>query len=234
MPGTKSPTPAPGLASGAVHRQLREQILGGDLAPGDALPSERVLSDQFGVNRHAVREALKRLQQAGLVLISQGGATRVRDWRDSAGLEVLLDLVEQGTEPPSELIRSVLEMRASIGVDAARRCAQRADRDARTRIQQLAETVAAAIDRSAESPEAVEPFVSLWAQVVDGSDNLAYRLGLNSLNSALDAFPQLGEKLTPRDPHAIRDLGAAIAAKDGGAAGQAAARLLEPDIDLAG
>lgn len=222
----------PELASGAVHQRLREQILGGVLAPGDPVPSERVLSEELSVNRHAVREALKRLQQAGLIRITQGGATRVLDWRDSAGLEVMLDLVEHGAEPPVELMRSVLEMRASIGVDAARRCAQRADPAARARARELAEDVADAVEEGA-GPGIVDPFVSLWQQIVDGSGNLAYRLGLNSLNSALDAYPQLGERLAPRDPAALRALGKALADGEPAAAGEAAARLLEPDIDLA-
>lgn len=233
MPEATPTRSSPGLASGAVHLRLREQILGGSLAPGDPVPSERALSEEIGVNRHAVREALKRLQQAGLVTISQGGATRVRDWRDSAGLEVMLDLVRHGDEPPADLMRSVLEMRASIGVDAARRCAERAGASARESARDLAEAVAGAIE-AGTSPDVVEPFVSLWQQIVDGSGNLAYRLGLNSLNSALDAYPQIGERLAPRDPGSLRDLGAAIAARDGEAAGAAAARLLEPDIDLAG
>ena len=47
--------------------RLRRAILAGTHAPGDALPSERQLSEELGASRHAVREALKRLQQAGLV-----------------------------------------------------------------------------------------------------------------------------------------------------------------------
>ena len=70
-----------------------------------------------------MREALKRLQQAGLIRISQGGATRVLDWRQSGGLEVLLDLMDAPGSPPPELIRSVLEMRETVGVDAAGKCA---------------------------------------------------------------------------------------------------------------
>ena len=42
------------------------RILEGKLEAGSALPSERFLAEEFGVNRHAVREALKRLEQAGL------------------------------------------------------------------------------------------------------------------------------------------------------------------------
>ena len=232
MARTDSPDPAAQLASSSVHRRLREQILSGVLAPGDPIPSERDLAEEIGVNRHAVREALKRLQQAGLVRIAQGGATRVRDWHDTAGLELMLDLVEHGAEPPAELIRSALEMRASIGIDAARRCTDRADADTRAVVSELAEVVAAAVEQE-RGAGVVESYVSLWQGIVGGSGNLAYRLGLNSLNSALDAYPEFGELLVPRDAAVVRQLGKAIGAGNGEAAAEAAKRLLEADIDLA-
>ena len=53
--------PAP-TVSARIHADLRTEILSGRLAPGDALSSERALSEELGANRHAVREALKRLQ----------------------------------------------------------------------------------------------------------------------------------------------------------------------------
>src|SRR6185503_12463033 len=113
--------------SGQIHARLRAEILGGRFAPGDALPSERTLSEELGASRHAVREALKRLQQAGLVQISQGGATRVRDWRHHGGLDLLLELGASGEVPAGlEVPRAVLELRACVGADAARRCAERA------------------------------------------------------------------------------------------------------------
>src|SRR3954449_6753475 len=114
--------PAASTRSAEIHARLRQAILTGEHAPGDALPSERQLSDELGASRHAVREALKRLQQAGLVSISQGGATRVRDWRHSGGLGLLLALGSEGDAPPEELglVRAMFEMRASVGADAAR------------------------------------------------------------------------------------------------------------------
>ena len=111
--------------SGQIHARLRADILGGRYAPGDALPSERTLSEELDTSRHAIREALKRLQQGGLVSISQGGATRVRDWRHHGGLELLLE----GELPEAlQARRAALEMRACVGADAARRCAARAER----------------------------------------------------------------------------------------------------------
>lgn len=47
-----------------VYLQLRKQILNGTLPTGAELPSERELAEKLGVNRGAVREAIKRLQQA--------------------------------------------------------------------------------------------------------------------------------------------------------------------------
>jgi hypothetical protein len=79
-----------------------------------------------------VLEALKRLEQAGLVRVSQGGATRVRDWRHEGGLDLLTQLGVLG-KPDIELLRSELEMRLCIGVDAARQCAERAPSPTATR-----------------------------------------------------------------------------------------------------
>src|SRR3954470_561937 len=184
--------------SDRVHERLRGDILAGRLAPGDAVPSERVLADELEVNRHAVREALKRLQQAGLVRISQGGATRVQDWRDAGGLDLLLDLASAADIPP-ELVRSVLEMRASIGIDAARRAASRADAPVRARVRELAAAVAAA-----DGPgETDERYAALWGAIVAASANLAYRLALNSLNAALEAHQELLDVVRPTDPSTV-------------------------------
>ena len=41
------------LASEAVHADLRQAILSGELAPGDAVPSERELSERLSVNQNS-------------------------------------------------------------------------------------------------------------------------------------------------------------------------------------
>jgi DNA-binding FadR family transcriptional regulator len=214
--------------SDQIHEALRREILEGKLSPGDAVPSERALAERFGVNRHAVREALKRLQQAGLVNISQGGATRVLDWRDAGGLEVLLDLAGgSGGVPPVELMRSVLEMRASIGVDAARRCAARASQEERATIDWIARATAEAI--GSDDAAVDERFAEMWRAIVVGSGNIAYRLALNSLLEALESYAPVAQALRPTDDDGLHALGAAIAAGDASAAETAARRLLEPD-----
>ena len=49
-----------------AHRQIRAQILAGELHPGDAL-RDSVLAEQMGISRSPVREALRLLEQSGLV-----------------------------------------------------------------------------------------------------------------------------------------------------------------------
>lgn len=171
------PTAQPPLSS-QIHVALRAEILAGSYAPGSPLPSERVLSERLGTNRHAVREALKRLQQAGLVQISQGGATRVRDWRREGGLDLLVELAGTGEAPDElELPRATLEMRACVGADAARLCARRAT--AAVRAELLARAAALAAEPDLDNRN--EIYERLWEAIVDASGNVAYRLALNTL-----------------------------------------------------
>jgi GntR family transcriptional repressor for pyruvate dehydrogenase complex len=126
----------------------------------------------------------------------------------------------------------VLEMRVSVGVDAARLCAARAAPRERARIGELAEQVAEGIGTN--PAEALGDFVGLWESIVDGSGNVAYRLALNSLTRALGAYPQTAAAALPTDPPGTRELGKAIAGGDPEAAAGAAGRLLQRDVDALG
>jgi DNA-binding FadR family transcriptional regulator len=55
-----------------VARRLEDMMLSGALRPGDVLPSERELTETFGVGRSAIREALFALQRMGLIAIRNG------------------------------------------------------------------------------------------------------------------------------------------------------------------
>ena len=66
--------------------QLQQRIRDGHLAPGDPLPSEAQLKDEFGVGRVTVRSALRELEREGLVLKSKGKGTVVRGDRVAQSL----------------------------------------------------------------------------------------------------------------------------------------------------
>ncbi len=99
------------------------QIIGGMYAPGMLLPKESELSDEYGVSRTSVREAMRVLAAKGLVDIRQKVGTRVRQpelwnvfdsdllrWHSEAGRgeEVMRDLVElrQILEPAAARLAS--------------------------------------------------------------------------------------------------------------------------------
>src|SRR5690349_1346094 len=58
-----------------IVQQIEESILKGALKPGDQLPAERELAQNFGVSRTAVREAVKALREKGLVEAYSGRGT---------------------------------------------------------------------------------------------------------------------------------------------------------------
>ena len=78
------------------------------------------------------------------------------------------------------MTRDMLEMRACIGADAARLCAERADDDARATVVDLAEAYARIGPDVAELAAAN---IGLWRAIVLGSRNVAYLLAFNSLAS---------------------------------------------------
>jgi DNA-binding FadR family transcriptional regulator len=62
----------PQRLSEEVYRQLKEAILGGYYKPGDRLPSEKAFCQTFGVGRPVVREALRSLENSGLITVRPG------------------------------------------------------------------------------------------------------------------------------------------------------------------
>lgn len=76
MPLTASPVPERALLRDDVYLRLRDAIVDGTLRPGEQLRDQE-LAARLGVSRTPVREALLRLQQAGLVSARPGRSTTV-------------------------------------------------------------------------------------------------------------------------------------------------------------
>jgi len=60
-----------------LSERIERRILDGELKPGDPLPTEQELAESFGVNRSTVREAIRLLEQEGLLVRAAGRRLQV-------------------------------------------------------------------------------------------------------------------------------------------------------------
>src|SRR5690349_11255870 len=170
-----------------VFEQLAHEVVGGGLGPGEALPSERRLSELLGVSRPAVREALQRLSHAGLVEVRQGDTTTVRDFRRHGGLELLPRLLVLAGELDLGVARSLLEARLLLGPQVAGLAARKLPTSAKA--DALAADLRAAVRRLETAADLVAKqhhALAFWDLVVDAGDNIAFRLMFNSLRAAYE------------------------------------------------
>jgi GntR family transcriptional regulator, phosphonate transport system regulatory protein len=63
-----------------IASDIAQAIGQGAYPPGQRLPSEHALAEQFGVNRHTIRRSLASLSNQGLVRVTQGSGTYVEDF----------------------------------------------------------------------------------------------------------------------------------------------------------
>jgi GntR family transcriptional repressor for pyruvate dehydrogenase complex len=77
-----------------IISQLKQSILLGHFKPGDKLPAERDLAEEFRVSRVAIREALRTLENAGFLVTRQGagGGAYVTDLNFENLAKTFLDL----------------------------------------------------------------------------------------------------------------------------------------------
>lgn len=119
-----------------VAREIRTLLENGLLGEGDRLPAERELAAQLGVSRGTVREALRGLENAGLVTLRHGvsGGAFIRRPDSTAFRETLGDLYRFGDLTAEHLT----EARIMLGREVVRlACVRRDDAD----LQALAENI---------------------------------------------------------------------------------------------
>jgi DNA-binding FadR family transcriptional regulator len=213
-----------------VYDQLLDEMLGGDLGPGESLPSERRLAEVLGVSRPAVREALQRLVSAGIVDVRQGDSTTVRDFRRLGGLDLLPRLLLARGGLDLAVARSILEARAYVGPKIAELAAERGGPDVAGDLARAVEELGADDDGVRRQLVAL----AFWEHLVEAADSITFRLMFNSMRAAylplvealaplmaaevdrVDAYAGLTEAVRAGDPDLAREraadlLGAATA-----------------------
>lgn len=107
-----------------IVQQIEGSILKGELIEGSQLPAERDLAKQFGVSRTAVREAIKALQEKGLVDAFPGRGTFVTNGNSNSMRRSLDRIIKSGETDGWEYL---VEAREILEPEIAALAAVRAD-----------------------------------------------------------------------------------------------------------
>src|SRR4051794_4374560 len=165
------------MVASRVFGNLVEAVLSGRYEPGEKLPTQRALAAELDVNMASVREAVKRLEQLGLVEVRQGDAMRVTDWRTSGGLDVIAHVLFNAGGLDRDTLRHLMEARRLMLPEAARPPGLRPDDDPGQRLRALAERIADAPDDA--SVQALD--FAFFAELVEAAGNVVLMLVTNSI-----------------------------------------------------
>ena len=158
---------------------LGERIREGQLAPGDKLPTEAAVMAEFGVSRTVVREAISKLQAAGLVETRHGVGTFVVGPGQASfritpeQLETLRDVI------------AVLELRIGLETEAAALAAMRRGEENLQAMRLALDEFAAAVG---EGRDAVAPDFAFHLEIARATRNAHFA----------DLLSSLGAKIIPR------------------------------------
>lgn len=159
-----------------IADRLTEEILLGQYRTGERLPSERDLAGRFDANRGAVREAMQRLQQLGIVDIQPGGA-RIAPI-DQASLDVIGHLLALGDLPEASLVSQVMAVVTSLITLAAETAARNASTSDLARIQALVEPLT---EPALAGFDHTQARIALFQAIMEISGNLPCQLIARSL-----------------------------------------------------
>lgn len=175
-----------------VAAVLRTEILRNQYRAGERLPSERDLAGRFETNRGAIREALKQLEQLGIIDIQPGGVRVLR--KEEASLEILNYLMElEGPSP--KLADEYLQVFKMLCVMSAEHSIAVANHEQLAFIESKIVTMKA---DPANKDLMREGWTALFTCFLTITDNLVMRLIVNGLKG------QLAKTMTAVDPkHSI-------------------------------
>jgi GntR family transcriptional regulator, transcriptional repressor for pyruvate dehydrogenase complex len=153
-----------------VVGQLREAIYSGRIRPGQRLPGERQLCEQFGVGRPTLREALRSLEAVGLIEVrpgKAGGSYAVTPSESTIGdaLAALVNLRGASLE-------DLAEFRVDFESENAAWAARRAD------ATDIAELEAIVAEAQAAAPEQIVELDVRWHEALARATQNRLRIGI--------------------------------------------------------
>lgn len=214
----------------AIAATLRSQILSGKYGPGERLPSERELSERLGVNRASAREALKQLEQNGMISIRRGGGARVVPLEE-AGLGVLQHFLG-GETPQRDLVAQWLDVHELVIAGGARLAVERGTAEEFAEAKRL-------LRRLTEPSLSGEAYIKLGDELTDliarASRNVVLRMVRDGLTATAQRRNDARKHLRPARKELLtlaRDAERALEDRDPDAAEATIRRLLRSNRAL--
>lgn len=215
-----------------VADDLLERIIAGDFGPGDPLPTEAEIGDEFDVSRVTVREALRTLSARGIVRVVSGVGSRVAPveaWRSVP--DALRYRAARGDD--ATVSEQLISTRRLIECEAA---ALAAPRISATALAECDECVEAMVEASAKAD--VDSFVAadlrFHSVIMEASANLFLAVLLAPLTEVLAERRTQTSRVPQIQEHAIaehRAIVAALRSGSGPAAREAMDHHLQQTLD---
>jgi GntR family transcriptional repressor for pyruvate dehydrogenase complex len=130
--------------SDEIFRQIHEVLLSGSVRAGERLPTERELAQQFATSRNSVREALRGLEQRGIIYTKKGvnGGVFVADMDHQLVTRPFSDLLQL----KKVSIHHIAEVRGIFEPQAAYLAAERATSEHLKQLEETMQEMAAAVE----------------------------------------------------------------------------------------
>ncbi|MDX9862877.1 MAG: FadR/GntR family transcriptional regulator [Rhodospirillales bacterium] len=207
-----------------IIEQIRGLVADGVLKPGQKLPSERIMSERFGVSRGIVREALRRLEFYGVLrTLPQSGTVL-----ENIGAPTLAVLIDNILEIPGNDFATLAEARLVIETHTARLAALQATDAQIAEIRQVHTRFSAVID---DNRHALEENMLFHLRIAGASGNTVLRSFVSQIEPEIMKFSiQFDAYRDNRMPDIIAEHEAVVSAierRDADAAAAAMARHLE-------
>ena len=165
-----------------AEQYLIESIWNGSIEVNSELPAERLLADKIGVTRTTLREVLQRLSKDGWITICHGKPTKVNNFWETSGLNILSTLTRLDVARRGDFIDQLMSVRTNVSTIILRMAAKHNQ-------QSVIDFLEDAPSINSSSEEFTEFDYRFYHEVAVSSNNMIYVLILNGLQ---DLYRKVG------------------------------------------
>ncbi|MGB5217036.1 MAG: FadR/GntR family transcriptional regulator [Smithella sp.] len=163
-----------------IVKIIQKQIMEGDMAPGDKLPTERELAENFNVNRATVREALRKLENLDLVEIRHGDGLYVKNYLESGNFDLIKAAFNLNGN--HEVLDNILEARRYVVPQMAYLAAQN---PTKTDIEEFGQIIAR------DDLSMLEKDIKVHQIIARATHNIVCTISLNFFNQIFREYGHL-------------------------------------------